>query len=332
MREFNFELLLQALRDEGVIVEDISATDVVILKKNHSTFIQTNTSTNATSYVSGWIADDKFYAKTFLKHKKIPVAKGFTFELNEKKDLIEKAEKLRFPLVLKPTQMGHGQFVISNIESIVELEKAHQYLIENHDFPIQFLVEEHVFGEEYRCFVTKTGFFAAVHRKPANLVGDGESTIEELIETINFKRMNPRINCLCTIKTDWLVSNHLEKKGLSLQTIPSLGEVIQLRPTSNVSQGGDCIDVTKIVHPSVKKFTNKVLQAIPHVAVLGIDLLCEDISKPLSKQKYSVCELNTMPGLSLHTVPGIGETKPVDKEVAQIILKTWTTANHKSRH
>lgn len=321
MREYNFELLLQSLQKLNIKVFDISADDVVLLSHNSSISIQTNTATNSTSYVSGWIADDKYYAKAFLRYKKIPVVKGYTFRLDDKKSLMRKAKKLSFPLVIKPTQMGHGEFVISNIENKQELEEVYSYLTGQLDPITPCVVEEHFHGEEYRCFVTKTGFFAAVHRKPASIIGDGESTVNELIDKINYQRMNPRDSCLCTIKKDWLVMNHLKKSNMSLNSIPKRKAVVQLRPTSNVSQGGDCIDVTESVHPSVKNFAKKVLNAMPYVSVLGIDLLCEDISQHLSLQKYSVCELNTLPGLSLHTLPGFGKSREVDMEVANIIKK-----------
>jgi cyanophycin synthetase len=180
-----------------------------------------------------------------------------------------------------------------------------------------FLLEKHFFGEEYRVLITKAGYFAAVHRTPASVRGDGKHSIKQLTEAENFRRMNPRTTCLCEVKLDEVVTTFLAKNQHTLQSVPAQGAVVQLRPNTNVSKGGGCEDITDRAHPSIKKLACRVLDAVGGLAYVGLDLICQDISKPITKQEWIICELNAYPGLSLHTVPGKGQSHDVAKPLVE---------------
>jgi cyanophycin synthetase len=180
-----------------------------------------------------------------------------------------------------------------------------------------FLIERYVEANEYRLFVTSDGFFAAVQRTPASVLGDGISTIQELVNKENFKRMNPRDTCLCEIKIDEIVKSFLHIKGFSLNSVPLVGERVFLRQNSNVSTGGNCIEITNSVHNSVIKLANSIREKLG-VSYLGIDLLCDDIGSQL--KEYVICELNSAPGLSLHMMPENGKPQNTASAVADVLF------------
>jgi D-alanine-D-alanine ligase-like ATP-grasp enzyme len=184
------------------------------------------------------------------------------------------------------------------------------------------LIEQYFPGEEYRFFITKKGFFAALHRTPACIVGDGHQPIITLIQEENYRRMNPRKNCLCEIRLDDILFEYLEEQQLSINDILPKGKKIFLRQTSNVSKGGNCRDVTSEVHPSFRSFAKKVLASIPDLSVVGIDLLCQDHMVELREQKYVICELNQSPGLSLHEMPEHGRRRKVTIALADLVMES----------
>jgi cyanophycin synthetase len=319
MADYNHGLLLGEMRKRGVKLEPIGNTGVVEAKFDDRKELLFGLTLSSSSYTSAWIASDKFYSKKFLKHIGIPTPEGGIFPVDDRESIIAYADRLGYPLVLKPLTGSHGDYVYPHIDSVAELRQvlvliSREYLNEKH-----LLIEEHLEGREYRLFVTRKNFFAAVNRVPANVIGDGRLSLNRLIEKENQRRMNPRTNCLCTIKLDDVLRNHLGKQGLTLDKVPKKGEKVRLRHSSNVCMGGNCLDVTDQADLSVKKFAFDILENLTGLAFLGIDLICEDISKPLKSQHYGVCELNCSPGLSLHTVPEIGKFRDTPGAVIDLI-------------
>ncbi|KKQ89632.1 MAG: UDP-N-acetylmuramyl tripeptide synthase [Candidatus Curtissbacteria bacterium GW2011_GWC2_38_9] len=218
---------------------------------------------------------------------------------------------------MKPTISSHGENVIMDINSVRDLKIAIVTFLSKYNQSAYFLIEKQFEAKEYRIFVTQSGFIAAVERTPANITGDGKSTIRKLIKVENYRRMNPRNTCLCKIAIDDISKNHLKKQGLSFSATPTKGQKVFLRKNSNVSTGGNCYDVTDSMHLSYKKLAKAILNAL-NVPFVGIDLLCSDISKNMDD--YKVCELNSAPGLSLHMMPEKGKSRDVANAIVDVIF------------
>lgn len=318
--DFNQSLVHSSLEAQGVLIEHVLDSEVYIANYQAKTELLIDIANSSSSFPAGWIASDKYLAKAFLQSAGIPTPKGHFFTSTNIEDAITFAEENGWPVVLKPTNGTHGDFVFPMIESSQELRKKIKYFLAHRGTNSYFLIEKHIFGEEYRIFYAKDENIAVVHRKPAQVIGDGTHTLSNLIQIENYNRLNPRTNCLCAIKLDAVLFDSLEKRQLSLEYIPAEGEVVILRPSTNVSMGGSCDDVTDSVHRSILSLCKKVLRSIPGLALVGIDLICQDISKPLNRQVYAVCEVNAIPGLSLHTLPGTGKSRDVASIVARQIL------------
>jgi len=273
--------------------------------------------TNLVPFTKGIIIDDKYYAKKFLSSKGFKVNTGEIFDGDYKKTALTYAREIGFPVVVKPTISSHGENVIMDINSVRDLKIAIVTFLSKYNQSAYFLIEKQFEAKEYRIFVTQSGFIAAVERTPANITGDGKSTIRKLIKVENYRRMNPRNTCLCKIAIDDISKNHLKKQGLSFSATPTKGQKVFLRKNSNVSTGGNCYDVTDSMHLSYKKLAKAILNAL-NVPFVGIDLLCSDISKNMDD--YKVCELNSAPGLSLHMMPEKGKSRDVANAIVDVIF------------
>lgn len=319
--DFNQSLLHQALRRQKARVNQIEQIQVykVTSKRKHEWLY--DIATSRSTYTAGWVISDKFYTKALLQHANIPTADGDWFDATTISTAIDYATALGFPVVLKPLVGSHGDFVYPLIESADELATKIDYLIKRKIGKEPFLIEKHIYGEEYRIFALRdSDQYAVVHRKPAQVVGDGEHSILALIQIENFRRLNPRTTCVGDIKLDDVLFDTLSKRKLTIEYVPTKDEVVRLRPSSNVSMGGVCESVTERAHSSVKKLIRKIWAAIPGLSCVGIDLICADITKPLSTQMHVICELNAAPGLSLHQLPSAGKAEPVADWLASEIL------------
>lgn len=316
---FNYQLFLTACQQQGTKLNTIGQTDIFLAQSPKRRILITDIASPDTPFTSGWLASDKFFTKKMLERQGIKVPPGQVFDITKPEiaKALKLAKKLEFPVVVKAVTLGQGELVFTHLMNRAEVISAIEKIKKTQSV---FLLEKHIFGPEFRLFCTLKGKFAAVNRIPANVVGQNGLTIRELIAQKNYDRTHPRNSCLCTIRIDETLLNNLEIQGLTLNTVVPKNAMISLRYESNVSLGADCVDITDKVHTSFKALAQSVLQAFPGLTYAGIDLICQDISKPLTSQSYAICELNVLPGLSLHALPGSGRTRPVDSWLATEIF------------
>ncbi len=213
----------------------------------------------------------------------IPQGTGFTEDATDE-EIINYAKSLDFPLVLKPTNASLGNGVVTNIQNEEEFIKAVYYVRDELGYG-EVVVEQHVQGEEYRVYVIEDQVVAAYNRVPANIIGDGTHNIEELIELKNHERKkNARLNS-CLIEMDKEIQEFIESTGYRLDSIPEKGEKIFLRQKTNISSGGDPIDVTDSMPEHYKNVAINALKAVPGLYHGGVDII-------VNGNKAVVIELN----------------------------------------
>lgn len=320
---FNAGLLYKELLALGLTVTQVGNTNVVCARYKKHRELLIDIYSRLLSYPVGLLISDKWYTKQWLKRAGFPVAEGNFFEINDP-SLLSYCQDCHFPIVIKPTTGSHGDGVYTDVRS---MEEVHRILNRYRQFPIgngYIIVEEEKPGHEYRLFVTKNGFFAAVKRSPASIVGNGKDSVLRLIQKENERRMNPRTTCLCELKMDEITFDYMEKNHLTLSQVPGAGERIFLRGNSNVSTGGNCFDCTDTVHATIKEFAFNVLHAFPNAAYIGIDVLTHDIASPYTKDALTICEVNPAPGLSLHMMPETGTPRNVARAIAELLFPEIT--------
>jgi cyanophycin synthetase len=190
------------------------------------------------------------------------------------------------------------------------------------------MIQEQVPGEDYRLLVIDGKLEVTTKRIPAFIIGDGKSTIEKLIEETN---KDPRrdtskpTHILKPIKIDEPLLNLLDEKGLSLESIPQKDEKITVRKVASMSQGGITQDFTDKVGPEIKHIVESIATSI-HAFVIGADILCKDISKPLTKDNGGIIEINTKPEAYLNLYPVIGRQREevADTHITKLLKNNKT--------
>ncbi|SDO06672.1 ATP-grasp domain-containing protein [Alkalicoccus daliensis] len=253
------------------------------------------------------ICDDKSKTNAVLKAANVPVPLGSTFTPHVKDEsILQYAKEIGYPVVLKPTNASGGKGVVVNIQAEEELERALEYVRGQLKLET-VIVEQFVQGEECRVLVLEGKVLAAVQRAPANVIGDGRSSIQQLIDKKNEARKRVPHLANRPIKLDKQFYNTMHTSDWTLKTVPAKGEKIIVKRVSNISAGGDPVDVTDILSEKVKAVAVDATAAIPDLPHSGVDLMVD-----FEKDKAVVIEVNTRPGLGSHLFPmtGIGRDIP----------------------
>lgn len=282
-------------------------------------FFHTQVSATTTSLAT-YCTDDKKSTKGLLRHHGISVPKGyFLIQEDDTPEIFKAAfDSLKKPVVTKPFDANQGSGVTVGITTYEEYEQGLQVAFATAQSSNKAaLIEEMFMGKEYRVLATQDKVIGITERMPANVVGDGTSTIAALIEKKNDdpRRGDDFIHTgLKKIVIDAEVERHLEQQNLTLKSIPEKGERILLRFNSNLSTGGDSIDLTDEVHPSVKEISMQVMRAIPGLAWGGIDFMSSDIYAEQTEDSYCIVEVNDSPGFFMHDFPYEGSSRHAARE------------------
>jgi len=315
--QFNSQLLIEEMVKRGISVTILPETDIIKAQFGSRIEYIDQTDTRLMPVTLRSILDDKWKTKGLLKNLGFPVIQGQAFKPLDIELAKNYAKELGFPVVIKPLICSHGHMVRMNIDDEDEFKAIFSQLSEEIYHQQNILVEEQIQASEFRLTATRNGFFAVVHRIPPSVIGDGKKSLNVLIDIINKSRLSNRVNCLCDIWIDPEAKRYLAKKGIDLSYIPKKGERVFVRSNSNVSSGGDCLDVTDIVHPFYKDEVFRLMDALPDLPYVGADILTEDITE---KGPYVFCELNAAPGISLHTHPGQGQFRDLPKAIIDMLF------------
>lgn len=292
--------------------------------------------TSRTSELGVEIASDKSLTNRLLDSIGIPVPAQARVRTEE--EAVAAAERLGYPVVVKPLDANHGRGVHPGIENAADVRAAFHDAWEEGS---GVLVEEHIDGFDYRLLVVDGKLVAAAHRIPACVIGDGKSTVRDLVDRVNAdpRRGEGHDNVLTRIELDDEADRMLARRGYGRDSVPSAGEIVQLRVTANLSRGATATDVTDRVHPDNTMLAVRAARALG-LDVAGVDFLTTDISRSYLEVGGGVCELNAAPGLRMHVAPSEGEARDVagpimdhlfpDGETGRIPIAAITGTNGKT--
>ncbi|TRU28136.1 MAG: cyanophycin synthetase [Microcystis aeruginosa Ma_SC_T_19800800_S464] len=269
------------------------------------------------------LACDKEGTKTILKDGGIPVPRGTVIQyLDELSAAIE--EVGGFPIVIKPLDGNHGRGISIDVKNQQEAEEAYD-LASAASKTRSVIVERYYKGSDHRILVINGKVAAVAERIPAHVVGDGRSTIEELIDITNRdpNRGDGHANVLTKITIDKTALNVLEKQGYELTSILAHGEIAYLRATANLSTGGIAVDRTDEIHPENVWIAQRVAKLIG-LDIAGIDVVTEDIRKPLKEVDGVIVEVNAAPGFRMHVAPSRGLPRNIAAPVIDMLFPPGT--------
>jgi cyanophycin synthetase len=271
---------------------------------------------STTSNIAVDIACDKEETKLLLEAAEIPVPKGTVIKTEE--GLQEAIDKFGYPLVIKPIDGNHGKGNTTNITSWEQAIKAFEAAKE---YSRNVIVEKFITGFDFRCLVINYKFICAALRTPASVIGDGEHTIQWLVDETN---KNPNRGyghekVLTQITIDQFTQKMLDDHGYTLETVPPEGELVLLKPTANLSTGGTSTDVTDEVHPA-NIFMFERIARIIGLDICGIDVMAGDLRTPVAENGGAVLEVNAAPGFRMHIEPAEGLPRNVAEPVVDMLF------------
>lgn len=274
------------------------------------------TVTGHTDLIGFGIADDKEWTKQVLGDAGIPVPRGWA--CNSFDEALDAARDIGYPVAVKPVIGNHGRGVSTNIEDDQALRDA--FDIASHRNP-SVIVEQYIRGEDHRLLVIDGKLVAAARRRPAHVVGDGQATLQALVDEENRdpRRGIGHENLLTQIQLDEQSLRLIGQQNLTLQSIIPAGEMVFLKPTANLSTGGTATDVTDNIHPEVRYAAERIARLVG-LDIIGIDLLAETLTKPLEEQSAAVVEVNAGPGFRMHLSPTHGEGRDVGRHVVEMLF------------
>lgn len=278
------------------------------------------TVTSETSSIGVELACDKEDTKHLLEQAEVPVPKGDI--VRRERSLRDAVDYIGYPLVIKPINGNHGRGITANLTNWEDTLTAFHAAKKVSN---SVIVEKFITGEDYRLLVINYKLVAAAKRTPAQVIGDGKSTIQELIDVINSdeRRGYGHEKVLTAIKVDAMTEGILEANQLTVDSVLEAGRVLNLKDTANLSTGGTATDMTDVVHPYNIFMAERIAKVIG-LDICGIDVMTSDISKPLTETGGAVLEVNAGPGFRMHLAPTNGLPRNVAAPVIDMLYPPGT--------
>ncbi len=271
--------------------------------------------TDRTSAVAEAIAQDKELTKKLLQAAGVPVPIGRP--VADVDDAWAAACEIGIErgvaVVIKPQDGNQGKGVAVNLTSRAQVEAAYEVA---HKISDEVLVERYLPGQDYRLLVVGDKLVAAARREPPLVIGDGTHTVRQLVDQVNSdpRRGVGHATSLTKIRFDDIALARLAVDGLTADSVPPKGMRVILRNNANLSTGGTATDVTDDVHPD---FAARAVAAAQMVGldIAGVDIVCNNVLRPLEEQGGGIVELNAAPGLRMHLQPSYGKGRAVGEAI-----------------
>jgi cyanophycin synthetase len=312
------------------LVKAAEARDIPWLRLNDYSLVQFGhgryqkriqaTVTSETRHIAVEIASDKEETNQILGDLGLPVPRQYLVRESERAAAV--AERLGYPVVIKPLNANHGRGVSINLNDSdavrVAFDKAREH-------SRTVIVESFIVGFDHRMLVVDGKLIAVAKRVPGHVVGDGEHTVEQLVELVNSdpRRGIGHEKVLTRIEIDHQATRLLELAGKTRASVLAPGEVLYLRSTGNLSTGGTAIDMTDVVHPDNREMAQRAASAIG-LDVAGIDFITSDISRSYREVGGAICEVNAAPGFRMHVAPTEGTSRDVAGPVIDMLFPPGT--------
>ncbi len=279
------------------------------------------------SHVDSDFTTRKDDCKAFLNNLGFPVPKGDI--VTTERGAFGVAREIGYPVAVKPVVGHKGIGVTAEVRDADELESAYQRALDAipENESTRIIVEKSITGADFRLLCVNGRFVAATERRPAWVVGDGYSTIDELIRKENRKpgRWDTPTSPMAKIQCDEAMEQFLEQQHLSLDSVLEKDRTVYLRKVANLSAGGVSIDATRTVHPDNIILAQDIAQHF-HLTCLGIDVIASSLAESWKLGNFAILEINAAPGILMHLNPAIGESVDVPSSILETFFKSGTDA------
>lgn len=314
--ELSTQILLREAVRRGVGFEILDRKEnfIKLQREGNTQYVKQATKTSLDNYATILAMENKLVTKKILAENglRVPKGKEYTDPAAAKDDFELLKGKA---VVIKPNQtnFGIGITILKENNNEIAFQRGVDIAFE---YDSTILIEEFIPGKEFRFFIIEDEVVAILQRVPANVKGDGSSTISQLVEIKNQDPLRGKKyrTPLEKIQLGEAESMFLKGQNLTFDSVPAQGEIIYLRENSNISTGGDSIDFTDEILESYKQIALKAAKAL-NVKITGLDMMIADLSVDASEDNYGIIELNFNPAIHIHCYPYKGKNRQINRKL-----------------
>lgn len=278
--------------------------DLVQLGQGRRARWMRSTMTDATSSIGVSLARDKVRTNRLLRQAGVPTPRHL--EVADAQSAVQASGQLGWPVVVKPADQDRGDGARANLHTPEQVTAAFEHAAQ---ISKRVLVEQHVDGHEYRLTVVNGQLFWAHERVPATVTGDGQHTLQQLIDAENARRQQALLSDpygWVPIQMDADNLSYLQDNGRALQDIPAQGEVVRLQRVPAATTGGGGRAYFDTIHPDNRLLAERAAQLL-RLDIAGVDLIMPDITRSWREVGGVVTEVNAIPQISLQTDPTLAQ-------------------------
>ena len=318
--ELSTQVLIAEARRRGVEVEILDADDnfIALRRDGRTEYVKQATRTSADTYISALLMENKEVTKKVLRAAGLRVPAGEKYR-SLAVALEDYPNHRGRKIVVKPNSTNFGEGV-AILEAGAEMAAYRAALEAAFALDGSVLVEEFVAGREYRFLLIGGLTRAVLHRIPANVRGDGRATIRELVAVKNRHphRGEGYRKPLERIRLEEVELGFLAGQGLTPESVPPAGTVVFLRKNSNISTGGDSLDLSDTMPAIYRRWAEQATAAVGAV-ICGLDMIIPDLAADGPDAAYHILELNFNPALHIHDFPAEGQNRHVERYVLDLL-------------
>ena len=272
--------------------------------------------TDRTGFIANGIASDKTLTKKLIAEMGIPVPQGRA--VADAEDAVRAARDFGFPVVVKPQDGDYGNGVTMRLTTEEGVRSAYA---EARQWGESVLVEHHVTGHLFRLLVIGVKLIAAVRREPWFVVGDGRSTLLELIEAANHdaRRGPDYVSPFVLVQEQTGEWPQLTDDHRTHDSVPAADETIRLTDDIYLRNDGVHLDQTDLVHPDIVRMSVDAT-ALVGLDIAGLDVIASDLTRSPFEQEFAVLEVNPEPGIILHMEPRCIPPRPIGEAIVDTLF------------
>lgn len=308
--ELSTQIVLKSAVTKGLAIDILDRAENFfrLQKKDHVEYIKQATKTSRDSYISALIMENKVVTKEILAENGIAVPRGQDFsDITAAHNSFAKFADQAIVVKPKSTNFGLGISIFKDAYTKENFEEALKIAF---SYDSSIIIETYIPGDEYRFLVIDGKIAGILKRVPANVTGDGVHTISELIDDKNLDplRGTDHLKPLEKILKGPEETLMLSMQGYEMSDIPAKGQLVYLRENSNISTGGDSIDVTDKIHPYYQELAIKAAKVVDS-NICGVDIIVSRETIP--EGPHAIIELNFNPAIQIHSFPYQGENRRI---------------------